>query len=106
MSGRKISFEDAMNLVDSFVTESKDVTEIRVLETPEFPDTITILRKAKVQYNPCRSGLIFSNENITIYLNFETDSNIVCYDDKKEIVLKILSTNGNEVWFNLPNKGV
>lgn len=28
MSGRKIRFEDAMNLVDSFVTESKDVTEI------------------------------------------------------------------------------
>lgn len=107
MSGRKISFEEAMNLVDSFVTESKDVTEIRVFETPEFPDTIAILRKAKVQYNPCRGGLMFSNENTTIYLNFETDSNIVCYDDnKKEIVLKIDSTNGNQVWFNLPNKGV
>ena len=105
MSGRKISFEDAMNLVDSFVTESKDVTEIRVFESPEFPDTITILRKAKVQYNPCRSGLMFSNENTTIFLNFESNSNIVCYDGEETIVLKIDSTNGNQVWFNLPNKG-
>lgn len=109
--GKKITLDELVELVEVFVDEIKDVTEIRIFESPEHPDLISGLKRAKLSYNPCRSGLVFSNSIVEnrgsyaeMFLNLNPDSNIVTYESEEVDVIKADSVNGNQFWFNLPKK--
>jgi hypothetical protein len=105
--GKKITSTELFEIIKPYIDKKLDITEIRLYESFKYPDTIGFMKKAKVDYNPNRSGLIFTDGQNLFFLNFDTRNYILVYEDTEgqynyQRVIEIESSNNVVFWFNLP----